>query len=183
MRNDIASVRRIAVGSTNGVKIAAARAVLAPLAPLATIEGIAVSSTVSAQPWGDAETIRGARARALAAREALDAELGVGIEGGVADGEDGVHTCAWCVVAHRDGRTGTGGSLVIPLPPPVVSLVRGGMELGDAMDALTGEQETKRGLGAVGILTAGLIDRQRAYEVLVAYALAPFLAGEYWRAS
>jgi non-canonical (house-cleaning) NTP pyrophosphatase len=34
---------------------------------------------------------------------------------------------------------------------------------------------------AVGILTAGLVDRQRAYEVLVSYALAPFLTPELYR--
>ena len=33
---------------------------------------------------------------------------------------------------------------------------------------------------ASGILTAGLIDRQRAYETLVTYALAPWLAGDFW---
>ena len=50
------------------------------------------------------------------------------------------------------------------------------------MDALTGERETKRGAGAVGILTAGLIDRQEAYESLVTYALAPFLTPQLWEA-
>jgi non-canonical (house-cleaning) NTP pyrophosphatase len=39
---------------------------------------------------------------------------------------------------------------------------------------------TKHGKGAVGILTAGLVDRQRAYEVLVSYALAPLLTPELW---
>ena len=64
----------------------------------------------------------------------------------------------------------------MPLPNSVARLIRDrGMELGHAMDELTGLQETKLGAGAVGILTAGLVDRQRAYEVLVAYAMAPFL--------
>jgi non-canonical (house-cleaning) NTP pyrophosphatase len=76
---------------------------------------------------------------------------------------------------------GVGGSLAIPLPPTVARRVRDGEELGAAMDALVGETNTKQGPGAVGILTAGLIDRQRAYEALVTYALAPFLAGENWR--
>jgi len=43
------------------------------------------------------------------------------------------------------------------------------------MDRVTGEHDVKRGAGAVGILTAGLVSRQEAYEVLVAYALAPLL--------
>ena len=49
-------------------------------------------------------------------------------------------------------------------------MIRGGVELGHAMDALVGAHDTKRGAGAVGILTGGLVDRQRAYEVLVRYA-------------
>jgi non-canonical (house-cleaning) NTP pyrophosphatase len=54
-------------------------------------------------------------------------------------------------------------------------MIREGLELGHAMDKLVGERDTKRGKGAVGILTGGLVDRQRAYEVLVSYALAPLL--------
>jgi non-canonical (house-cleaning) NTP pyrophosphatase len=69
----------------------------------------------------------------------------------------------------------------MPLPPSVAAAVREGLELGHAMDRVTGGVDTKRGAGAVGILTAGLIDRQRAYEVLVTYALAPWLAVEFWR--
>ena len=63
----------------------------------------------------------------------------------------------------------------MPLPRRVAQMIRDGMELGHAMDQLVGEHDTKRGKGAVGILTADLVDRQRAYEVLVTYALAPFL--------
>ena len=48
------------------------------------------------------------------------------------------------------------------------------------MDALTGKRGDQARPGAVGILTAGLISRQQAYEVLVTYALAPFLSAEHW---
>jgi non-canonical (house-cleaning) NTP pyrophosphatase len=59
-------------------------------------------------------------------------------------------------------------------------MIRDGVELGVAMDRLVGARDTKRGRGAVGILTGGLVDRQRAYEVLVAYALAPFMTSELY---
>lgn len=172
----------VAVGSRNPVKLAAVRAVLSPLAAeVLRVEGIAVASTVRDQPWGDEETIRGARARADAARAALDADLGVGLEGGVVEETGGaLRTCAWAVIVDRDGRAGTGGSLAMPLPPTVAAALRGGAELGHAIDDLTRRSNTKHGEGAVGVLTGGLIDRQRAYEVLVTYALAPWLAGEYW---
>ena len=172
-------MQRVAVGSTNPVKIGAARAVLERLVPQVIVEGVVVESGVPDQPWGDDETIRGALTRARAARDAVDADLGVGIEGGVIDTRDGrVRTCAWAAVVTRDGRSGVGGSLSLELPPPVAELVRGGMELGHAMDAVTGERNVKRGVGAVGILTRGLVTRSQAYEHLVAYALAPLLASD-----
>jgi inosine/xanthosine triphosphatase len=171
----IQDVRSVAVGSGNPVKLAAATAVLAWAAPGANVTAQAVASGVPDQPFGDDETIAGARARAIRAREALDADLGVGLEGGVVDGPAGMRTCAWCVVVHRDGREGIGGSLAMPLPDAVAEMIRGGEELGHAMDKLVAERGTKHGKGAVGILTAGRIDRQGAYEVLVTYALAPFV--------
>ena len=177
----LAEIRTIAVGSTNPVKIAAVRGVLGALAPRATVQGVAVASNVPDQPFGDDETIRGALARATAARATLGAELGVGIEGGVVEEPDGsMRTCAWAAIIDSHGRSGVGGSLAMPLPLRVAELIREGIELGHAMDRIVGEHDTKRGKGAVGILTAGLVDRQRAYEVLVTYALAPFLTSELY---
>jgi inosine/xanthosine triphosphatase len=175
-------MRLVAVGSTNPVKIAASRRVLESLLSGVHVEGVAVASQVADQPFGDEETIRGAITRARAARDTLDADLGVGIEGGVVDASDGaMRTCAWAAVVSRDGRSGVGGSLAMQLPTSVAHAIRHGLELGHAMDRLVGARDTKHGKGAVGILTDGLVDRQRAYEVLVTYALAPFLTPELYR--
>ena len=172
-------VTRVTVGSSNPVKIGAARAVLAKLAPGAELAAVVVESGVPEQPWGDDETIRGALTRARSARQATDADVGIGIEGGVVACRDGsVRTCAWVAAVTRDGREGIGGSLAMTLPPRVAQLVREGMELGHAMDAVTGSHNVKQGLGAVGVLTHGLVTRQQAYEMLVAYALVPLLAAE-----
>ncbi len=175
------NVPRVAVGSRNPVKVAAVSQVVRRLHAAALVEGVQVPSGVPDQPVGDAETQLGAAARARAAREALDADIGVGLEGGVVDeGGGAMRTCAWAAVALRDGREFLGGSLSMPLPPAVAALVRSGVELGHAMDALTGGTDTKHGAGAVGILTNGMIDRQRAYETLVTYALSPVIAAEFW---
>ncbi|MEO7361407.1 MAG: inosine/xanthosine triphosphatase [Gemmatimonadaceae bacterium] len=177
-------IRKVVVGSTNPVKIAAVRAVIARVAPDASVQSVAVASGVPDQPWGDEETQRGAAQRARQALLMVDdggADLGVGVEGGVVLQHDGsVRTCAWAVVCTKDGRTGTGGSLAMQLPAEVASLVIAGTELGHAMDEVAKLVETKRRTGAVGILTAGLIDRQRAYEPLITYALAPFLAADHF---
>ncbi len=173
--------RRVVVGSTNPVKIAAVRSVLARVSPEVEVSGLAVASGVPDQPFGDAETILGAETRARRALEQTGAALAVGLEGGVVEEPDGtLRTCAWAVVVGRDGQRGVGGSLAIPLPGAVAMLVRGGMELGHAMDEIARTVGTKHGRGAVGILTAGLIDRQGAYETLVTYALARWLAPAYF---
>src|SRR5687767_12904072 len=176
----IRDVSRVAVGSANPVKDAAVRAVLSRSGSTAEVDSVAVASGVSDQPVGDVETIKGATQRARAALEMSGADLGVGLEGGVVEEDGFMRTCAWASVVNRDGRVGVGGSLAISLPARVAALVRDGVELGHAMDRVTGRQDTKHGSGAVGILTAVLIDRQRAYEVLVTYALAPFLAPAHY---
>lgn len=173
-------IQTVAVGSKNRVKIAAVESVLTRAGWNATITGIDVPSGVPDQPMGDDETIRGARNRAIAARRQLDADLGVGIEGGCVETEHGMSTCAWVVVVDRNDRASVGGSLHMPLPKRVADLVQNGVELGHAIDRISGELDTKQGAGAVGFLTAGLVDRQRAYEPLVAYALSPFLAPDWW---
>lgn len=179
----LADVARVGVGSLNPVKIAATASVLARIAPHIVVTGVTAESGVPDQPWGDEQTIQGARARALhvlANDAAID--LAVGLEGGVVELASGqLRTCAWAVAISRDGTEGVGGSLVVPLPDRVAERLRAGEELGHAMDAEARVQGTKHGLGAVGILTASLIDRQRAYEPLVTYALAPWLAAPFYR--
>ena len=171
----------VAVGSRNPVKLAAVRAVLERVQPALQLVSIEVASGVPDQPLGDEETQRGARNRALLALELTGAELAVGLEGGVVELPDGrMRSCAWAVVVDRDGREGMGGSLSMPLPDAVSARIRAGEELGHAMDAIANAVGTKHGRGAVGILTAGLIDRQRAYEPMVAYALAPWLAPAFF---
>jgi inosine/xanthosine triphosphatase len=174
----------VIVGSTNPVKVAAVQAVVARIAPHAVVRGVAVASGVPDQPMGDEETQAGARQRARAALACTaGATLSVGLEGGVVELPDGkMRSCAWAVVVDRHGREGIGGSLSMPLPDQVAARIRAGEELGYAMDALAETVGTKHGRGAVGILTAGLVDRQRAYEPMVAYALAPWLAPAFFNA-
>jgi inosine/xanthosine triphosphatase len=177
----LSSSTRFVVGSTNRVKISAVQVVLSRAWPDARCEGVAVHSGVPDQPWGDEETQRGAEGRARAALAFSNADLAVGLEGGVVELPDGsLRTCAWAVAVDREGRLGIGGSLAVPLPESVARRLRAGEELGQAMDAVARTVGTKYGAGAVGILTAGLIDRQRAYEPLVTYALAPWLAADYF---
>lgn len=178
-------MRLVVVGSTNPVKIAAVNAVLQRVWPSCEVRGIAAESGVPAQPFGDAETQQGALARArVAINSDAQVDLAVGLEGGVVVEANGnMRTCAWAAVIDRRGVESFGGSLAMPLPHIVAERIRAGEELGHAMDAVAQATGTKHGRGAVGILTAGLIDRQRAYESLVTYALGPWLAPDYFDGS
>jgi inosine/xanthosine triphosphatase len=174
------SIKRIAVGSTNPVKITAVRTVVTRAFPGAEVVGLGIDSGVSEQPWGDEETRRGALNRAQAVLLATGSDLGIGLEGGVLETEMGLMTCAWCVIVDREGRTGVGGGVHVRLPPSVARALQAGGELGPAMDQLTGQHNTKQAQGAVGILTGGLSNRGSAYGQLVAMALAPFVKTEYY---
>jgi inosine/xanthosine triphosphatase len=180
---DSATTLRIAIGSKNPVKIAAGEATLAPLYPGASFVHVEVPSGVRAQPWGETETRTGAINRARAALSAADADLGLGFEGGVVENELGLFVCAWVAIASRDGRLGVGGSTNMQLPTAVAALVRGGLELGVAMDQLFATKNLRHREGAVGTFTDGLVTRQESFEFLVRLALAPFRTPSWYAAS
>lgn len=171
---------QIVIASANPVKIRAALGGFQRLWPEQsfTAEGLSVPSGVPDQPMSDAETLHGAENRAAAVRAARpQADYWVGIEGGCAEGAGGVETFAWIVVLGRErsGRSRTGMFL---LPDEVAALVRGGMELGHADDAVFGRANSKQDDGSVGLLTHGAIDRAAYYEHAVVLALIPFLHPE-----
>jgi inosine/xanthosine triphosphatase len=169
------------IGSRNPVKIAAARAVLSRVhGEKVQIEACSVESGISHQPWGDEETLRGALNRARAALRVDGASLGIGLEGGLVEVDRHVFTCAWCAVAREDGATGVAGGANLLLPPAVAEAVRAGAELGPTMDAFTGLQDTKHHEGAIGILTAGHLSRQSAYEHVLTLAMARLLTPAYY---
>jgi non-canonical (house-cleaning) NTP pyrophosphatase len=49
-----------------------------------------------------------------------------------------------------------------------------GVELSSVMDALVAREDTRSREGAWGVLTCGLLDRTRSFELALLNALAPF---------
>lgn len=167
---------KIAVGSTNPAKITAVRTAIRRVWPQAEISGVDAPSGVSPMPFSDAECLRGARQRAHTARAALEADIGIGLEGGVNDEPAGLMLMGWVVVAHRDGREGVAGTARLPLPSHIAARVRAGEELGPVMDELLNASSTRQKGGAIGALTAGLVPRDQSFAMAVIYALSPFVA-------
>jgi inosine/xanthosine triphosphatase len=175
------SPKKVAVGSTNPVKVGAVRTVFERAWPGAEIFPVEVDPGVSAMPMSDGECIAGARNRAQQALQFPGVDLGVGLEGGVNQEPDGLMLLGWVVVASRDGREGVGGGARLPLPAHIAQRVLSGEELGPVMDELLGQTNVKQRGGAVGTLTNGLVLRRETFAVAVAYALAPFVSPDFYK--
>jgi inosine/xanthosine triphosphatase len=171
---------KIAVGSTNPVKVNAVREMFRQVWPDADICPAAVSSGISEMPRSDMETLVGARNRAVAARESCKADMGVGLEGGVHQESFGLVLQGWVVIVDRDGREGVGAAARLPLPRMIAERIMAGEELGPVMDELLDDHNTKQKGGAVGALTGGLVPRGKAFAIAVAYALAPFVSPAFY---
>ena len=171
---------KIAVGSHNPVKIAAVRNVLLQVYPDAEIIAADVKSGVPDMPLSDEIAIRGARNRARQARDLLQADLGIGLEGGTTTISGHHLTAGWAAVFNGT-KYGVGGGGHLLLPPAVDrKIIQEKKELGTAIDELVGGNNLKQKMGAIGILTGGLSSRQKAYEYILIYALAPLLSPELY---
>ncbi|KAF8853970.1 NTPase [Acephala macrosclerotiorum] len=177
--------KQIVVASKNPVKIAAALEGFQRMFPnfTYTIHGISVPSGVPEQPFTDAETLQGALNRAQSAREQVpEGDYWIGLEGGVEDTPDraagALQSFAWIVIIDRErGRTGKARTATFYQPEEVAKLVRGGMELGHADDAVFGRSNSKQSNGSVGLLTGDVIGREAYYVQAVILALIPFKNG------
>lgn len=172
----------IVVGSTNPVKINAARLGFSRMFPSRKFEAIGVpaESGVADQPVGDEETLAGARNRAERARQKHpDASYWVGMEGGIAHRENKMDAFAWMVVLSKQTRCES-RTATFELPAQVAELVRTGMELGHADDQVFQRSNSKQKGGAVGLLTSNAIDRTEYYAHAVALALVAEKNTEYY---
>jgi inosine/xanthosine triphosphatase len=168
----------IAVGSTNPAKTTAAKSICERAFPGSRVVGVDVPSGVPEQPIGADETSTGARNRARAALAAVPgARMGMGLEGGV-DRDGSLINCV--AVVTEEGRENLTWGVRFPLPPGVVARVLRGEELGPVMDEVSGRTESKKHLGAVGILTNGLFTRAEMWQGPLACALMPFLHPELY---
>ncbi len=171
----------VALGSKNPVKLQATRSAFKRLLSNTRIHPVAVPSGVGVQPY-DREVVRGAVARAREARRAIDADFGVGIEGGIVRLYGAKLLCACCAIVARDGERHLGYAPMIELPQKVLRMASKRLELGDVMDSLTGRRNVKQSEGAIGVYSSGAVTRKEALELAVLFALSPFVNKE-WRSA
>ncbi|HLC46243.1 MAG TPA: inosine/xanthosine triphosphatase [Candidatus Nanoarchaeia archaeon] len=171
---------KIAVGSSNPVKIAAAERAVRKVWPEASIFSFNAKSGVPDQPLSDEECITGAKNRASEALRMMGADFGIGIEAGVEDSEHGMLMIGWVAVIDKEGKLGLGGSGAILLPELIAEKVRKGGEVGPLADEFLGETNIKQKNGTVGALTGNLVTRTETLERAVTFALARFMSHGYY---
>ena len=165
----------IIVGSSNPAKVKPVRDVMRHHWPDLEVLGVDVPSGVSEQPIGFEETSEGARTRARGALAHPGALWGVGLEGGVTFSSSGNAYLFGVVVVAHAGRESAARSASLQLPRWVGERIRRGEELGPIMDELSGVRNSKQKMGAVGLLTGGLVERADVWTQTLALALAPYL--------
>lgn len=170
---------KILVGSTNPVKVESVKEAF--LLYFENVEVISreVESGVSIQPVNE-ETFLGARNRAMNLynidrNEKLYADYYVGIEGGIAKQFDRWFAFGCMCIIDKDGFEGFGTSPHFELPGNVIEKLLQGIELGDVMDEIQDEVNTKQKQGAIGYFTNGVMSRKELYIEGLKVALIPFL--------
>jgi inosine/xanthosine triphosphatase len=186
----------LAVGSTRLPKVEAVRRALATVAAAAPGWGPAevvsfdVGALAPAMPLTLEALLEGARMRAERALEQARAagrraDLALGLEGGIDVRDDGAgrrgFLMSWAYATDgRRGAHGCGGAIEVP-PSLLADVVDRGVELGDAIDAFASQSDVRSRQGAWGVLTRGLLDRTRSFELALLGALAPFYNPESYR--
>ena len=167
---------KVNVGTENSLKVEAARAVFAAAFVEDDIEvsAIDVPSGVPAQPFGEQVAI-GAINRAHAAL--LDADYGVGIKAGIVPfpGCEERFSVQFCAIVDRDGEVTVGHGPGYTLPREVIAALEAGSDLNREMSRISGIDEIREKMGAIGYLSNGITDRLAITREAVLMALIPRL--------
>lgn len=162
----------VAVGSTNKAKVEAVKEALKIIGLKAEVISLNVASGVPPQPFCH-ETFVGAKNRSYNALRKTNADIGIGIEGGICIYEHKYLAFAVVYATSKDGIENFSFSMAFSLPKSMVSHILNGKELGEATDLIFSTKGSKQHEGAIGYLTR-VITRKDLYVQPVIAALYPF---------
>ncbi len=178
---------KIVVGSQNKGKISAVKSGLQnyPDYLSAEIFGVAVDSGVSSQPIGLEETIKGAKNRARLAFEQNQCDLAFGLESGIflvpQTKSDYMDTTACAIYDGEEFHLGLSSCFEYP-KSMIEKVLKEGKEITDAALDLgfSEDRNFREANGMVGILTKGVITRQKYSEQAVHTAMIHLLNKEHY---
>lgn len=165
---------KVAVGSTNKVKVDAVRNIFTQAFGLVDVVAVEPNHGIERQPQEE-RVVEGAVRRANNAIRSASADFGVGIEAGLFMNEHVGRKLdvQYCAIVDSSGRMTMGHGPGFEYPPVVIEAVERGATVGDTMAAITGIDQIGRNQGSVGYLSDGLIDRTSLTEIAVLMALIP----------
>lgn len=166
---------QIAIGTKNRAKTATIKNIVNTFFDDVHFEQYSVPSNVSEQPFSNEETRQGAINRAINTLKSSNADLNFGLEGGVCEIDGLMYCCNWGAVALKDGTIISCSGAQFLLPEEIANELRAGKELGPVMDEFTKQKDTRSSLGAVGVFTAGLVDRTEMFEHIVKLLIGQYL--------
>lgn len=158
-------MKKVIIASTNPVKIKVAEKAFADVFPNEKFEFVSVKSEsgVPEQPMNE-ETLQGARNRLSFVRNKHpQADYWISQEGGLFTKDKRLFCRAWIVICDKDGFIGEASTSNFYLPPKVKEYIEQGMDLGKANDTFFAAVNSAQGIGAIGHLTDGLVDRVEYY--------------------
>ena len=168
---------KVAVGSTNPVKVQATAEAFQEVFGKIKITEKEVDSGIPDQPFGN-EIIDGSENRAKNVLKTTNADFGVGIESGIMKLAGRWYNLGFVTIIDKKGRMGTGTSGWFECPSNILEEIKKGKELGEVIDKSTGKKNVKKQKGAIGILTKGKVSRKDLYKHGVLMALTPFISPE-----
>lgn len=175
---------RVAVGTSNPVKVAAVRDVMDRIYEDVSIVSVDVESGVPAQPVGLDQTVNGAIIRANKALKKTNADLGVGIEAGLFEMPmtiTGFFDYQICAVIDREFWITLGSGSGFEYPPAIIeAVVKSNVEIGQAMENLTGIKDIGKKQGAVGYLTQGMLHRKELTQQSILMSMIPRINKELY---
>ncbi|MBS4173857.1 DUF84 family protein [Bacillus sp. FJAT-49736] len=153
----------VAIGSENPAKINAVKLAFKEIKVDINLQPMDVPSGVSAQPFSDEETIKGAIQRAENCLMDPKMDIAIGLEGGVTETKYGLSICNWGALIVKGSNPIIAGGARFILPEEISARLRTGNELGPVMDDYAHKQNVRKKEGAVGIFTNGLVTREEMF--------------------
>ncbi len=167
-------MKKVIIASENPVKVNVAKQAFSKVFPNEEFEFIAMKSEsgVPDQPM-DEETKQGAINRLNFIKTNYpEADFWISQEGGTIREGDYLYNRAWIAICGTSGYVAKSSTALFQLPTKIVEYINEGMELGDANDKFFSSVNSKHGIGAIGYLTDGLIDRENYYLPAAIIALS-----------
>ena len=181
----------IGIGTENRPKIEACKAVIQRLKVKLKITTTPdyiikkIPSGISDMPLSQEEMMIGAKNRAInlftiLKKEYLSPKFTIGMEGGLfkkfpdSKNDRAIFLQSWVFVYNGDkGSWGSSGAISVP-EKVYKPILNNGWELAQVIDSVSGKENVRSHMGAVGVFSDGQILRQDFFESALEFAFAPF---------